>query len=88
MQDGLSNPGFIKRQMPPRSDKHANFRRLAQKRTDAVLDHLRKVANLASSNYEFEDSEVEKMFLTIEEGVDEARGRFRRSLNSRQRFAL
>ena len=74
--------------MPPRSEKHANFRRLAQARTDSVLEALRKVANLSSSNYEFEDSEVEKIFTAIEQGVEEARGRFRRGLNNRNRFTL
>ena len=76
----------IERQMPPRSEKHANFRRLAQARTESVLDALRKIANLSSPNYEFEDAEVEKMFSAIEQGVEEARGRFRRGLTNRSRF--
>lgn len=74
--------------LPPRSEKHANFRRLAQARTDSVLEALRKLSNLSSPNYEFEDSEVEKIFAAIEEGVDEARGRFRRGLSKRGRFTL
>jgi hypothetical protein len=41
-------------QMPPRSEKHKNFRRLAQARTDMVLEALRKLANLSSPNYEFD----------------------------------
>ena len=81
-------PRAIERQMPPRSEKHANFRRLAQARTEGVLDALRKIANRSSSNYEFEDAEVEKMFSAIEEGVEEARGRFRRGLINRSRFRL
>ncbi len=78
----------IERQMPPRSEKHANFRRLAQARTESVLEALRKLSNLSSPNYEFEDAEVEKIFATIEQGVEEARGRFRRGLNNRSRFTL
>jgi len=78
----------IERQMPPRSEKHANFRRLAQARTDRVLEELRKLANLSSPNYEFEDTEIEKIFTAIEEGVEEARGRFRRGLTKRNRFHL
>jgi hypothetical protein len=76
------------RQMPPRSEKHANFRRLAQARTDSVLEALRKLANLSSPNYEFADAEVEKIFSVIEESVEEARGRFRRDLSKRSRFTL
>ena len=45
---------------PTRSEKNANFRRLAQARTQRVLEViLRKLANLSSPNYEFEDAEVE-----------------------------
>jgi hypothetical protein len=78
----------IERRMPPRSEKHANFRRLAQARTDRVLEELRKLSNLSSPNYEFEDAEVERIFAAIEEGVEEARGRFRRGLTKRNRFTL
>jgi hypothetical protein len=74
--------------MPPRSEKHANFRRLAQARTESVREALRKLANLSSPNYEFTDAEVEKIFTEIEKGVDEARGRFGRGLNKRTRFTL
>ncbi|HZK91141.1 MAG TPA: hypothetical protein VFC56_13425 [Stellaceae bacterium] len=74
--------------MPPRNEKHANFRRLAPARTERVLEQLRKLANLSSPNYEFDDSEVEKVFAAIEEAVEEARGRFRRGLNKRSRFTL
>jgi hypothetical protein len=78
----------IVRQMPPRSEKHANFRRLAQARTESVREALRKLANLSSPNYEFTDAEVERIFSAIERGVDEARGRFRRDLTKRSRFTL
>jgi hypothetical protein len=84
----LSSQKAIERKMPPRSEKHANFRRLAQARTDSVLEALRKLANLSSPNYEFEDAEVEKIFGAIEQGVEEARGRFRRGLSNRSRFTL
>ena len=78
----------IERKMPPRSEKHENFRRLAEARTHQVLEALRKLSNLSSPNYEFEDSEIEKIFSAIEQGVEEARGRFRRDLNKRGRFTL
>jgi len=74
--------------MPPRSEKHANFRRLAQARTEGVLEAVRKLSNLSSPNYEFEDAEVDKIFEAVEQAVEEARGRFRRGLNNRTRFTL
>ena len=78
----------VGRQMPPRSEKHSNFVRLAQARTERVLEDLRKLTNLSSPNYEFDDAEIEKIFDTIEEAVEEARGRFKRGLNKRNRFLL
>jgi hypothetical protein len=79
---------YGRRKLPVKSEKHDNFRRLAQGRTSQVLEALRKLSNLSSPNYEFEDSEVEKIFATIEDAVEEARGRFRRNLNKRRPFSL
>ena len=74
--------------MPPRSEKHANFRRLAEARTEKLLEGIRKLANLSSPNYEFEYAEVKKIFDTLQEGLEEAHGRFRRGLTQRRRFTL
>jgi len=49
---------------------------------------VRKLSNLSSPNYEFEDAEVDKIFEAVEQAVEEARGRFRRGLNNRTRFTL
>jgi hypothetical protein len=68
--------GDVRVRMPPSSEKHANFRRLAQARTERLLRDLRKLENLSSPNYEYEDAEVEKIFDTIQERVEEARGSF------------
>lgn len=88
MLSEIANHRGIVRQMPARSGKHANFRRLAESRTESVLEALRKLANLSSPNYEFEDGEVERIFEAIEQGVQEARGRFRRDLTKRGKFRL
>ena len=74
--------------IPPRSEKHANFRRLAEARTGRVLEYIRKVENLASPNYEFEEAEAEKIFDTIQERVAKAHDSFRRRLTKRDRFTL
>ena len=74
--------------MPPRSDKHAKFGDLAPKRQEGVLEAIHKLANLSSPNYDFEGAEVEKIFKTIQERVEEARGRFLRRLTKRARFTL
>jgi hypothetical protein len=74
--------------MQPRSERHANFRRLAEARTERVLEDIRKMENLASPNYEFEEAEVEKIFDAIQERVEKARDSFRRRLTKRARFTL
>jgi hypothetical protein len=74
--------------MPPRSEKHANFRRLAEARTERVLEDIRKLENLASPNYEFEETEAEKIFDTIQEHVAKAHDSFQRRLTKRTRFTL
>ena len=53
--------------MPPRSEKHANFQRLAEKRKEQIREAYRKFGNLSASNYEFTESEVLKMFDTFRE---------------------
>jgi len=58
------------------SEKHANFQRLAEARLSGMLEGLRKLANLSSSNYEFEEDEVHKLFNTIEERLADVRSRF------------
>ena len=74
--------------MHPISERHANFRRLATARTDRVLEDIRKSENLASSNYESEEAEEEKIFDTIRDCLDKARDTFRRKRMKRSRFTL
>ncbi len=74
--------------LPPRSEKHANFQRLLPGRTENVLEAIRKLTNLSSPNYEFEEAEVEKIFDTLRERLDEACARFRRRLTNLSRVTL
>jgi len=64
------------RRLPP---KRENFRRLAAKRTLKTLDEIRKIGNLASSNYEYDHAEVEKIFSSLEVALQQTRGLFRKS---------
>jgi hypothetical protein len=72
--------------MPSRSEKHRNFQRLLPDRTERILDAIRKLKNLSSPNYEFEEVEVEKTFDTLRERLEEAHATFRRRLTRRSRF--
>ena len=69
-------------------DRHANFRRLAPPRTESVLEALRKLSNLSSQNYAFEEAEVDKIFDAIKRATDDARISFRRVSKQKRRFSL
>lgn len=52
---------------PPNESKHEKFKRLATKRTNAVVNKLRILGNLSNqANYEYSEEEVRKIFSTIE----------------------
>lgn len=68
--------------------KHANFRRLAEARTNGVLEALRKLSNLASPNYEYEEAEIEKIYATIEAALVDGRARFAKTTRSKPSFSL
>ncbi len=72
----------------PSESKHDKFRRLATTRTQSVVEALRKLSNLSSSNYEFKNPEVKTIFEEIEKAVEKARGHFRRDLKGRVSFTL
>jgi len=57
--------------------KHERFKRLATKRTNAILDKLRLLGNLSSkSNYDYSDDEVNKIFSAIESQLKIAKVKF------------
>jgi hypothetical protein len=62
--------------MPPRKPvpegetKEQRFRRLANYRTNSILNELRKLGNLSNKRvYEYADEDVERIFDAIEKAV-------------------
>ncbi|WP_304737637.1 hypothetical protein, partial [Dubosiella newyorkensis] len=54
--------------MADNKDKEGNFKRLAESRTNKVIDMLMLIGNLSNkSNYSYTQDQVDKMFNTIEE---------------------
>jgi len=54
------------------------FRRLATKRTNEVLDRLRILGNLSNrTNYRYSEEDVEKIFTTIYETIEDIEARSR-----------
>lgn len=56
---------------------HENFVRLAESRVNNAIKTLRLIGNLSNrSNYSYSDTDVEKIFRTLERELKNARSRF------------
>lgn len=70
-------------------EKREKFKRLAESRTNKVIDMLGLIGNLSNqSNYEYTAKDVNKIFSSIEKALDVQRERFNSSLSKRRRFKL
>jgi CHASE1-domain containing sensor protein len=59
------------------SSKRAAFKRLAEKRTNAVLQRIRVLAHCSNRYvYEYSQADVERIFGAIEQELEKARLRF------------
>jgi hypothetical protein len=79
--------------MPPRrpvsafETKEQKFRRLANYRTNLILDGLRKLGNLSNQqNYEYAGEDVERIFASLEKALSETKGLF--TSRKRRSFSL
>jgi hypothetical protein len=66
-----------RRPVPVGENKAEKFERLANLRTNQILDGLRKLGSLSNRNhYEYSEDEVKRIFATIEEAMADTKGRF------------
>jgi hypothetical protein len=66
-----------RRPVPVAETKAQKFERLANLRTNLILDGLRKLGSLSNRNhYDYSEDEIRHIFNTIEEAVADAKGRF------------
>jgi hypothetical protein len=69
------------------SAKRSNFVRLAERRTNAVLDKLRILGNCANRNaYDYSDEDVSAIFNAIDEELKTVRAKF--ASTTRREFTL
>lgn len=62
--------------------KGENFKRLAENRTNKIINMLNLLGNLSNtSNYEYTDEQVRLMFDTLEKELDIQRQKFKRKSN-------
>ncbi|MDM8158004.1 hypothetical protein QUV96_10215 [Amedibacillus dolichus] len=58
-------------------EKKQNFKRIAEKRTEKIIDDLRLLGNLSNtSNYEYSSEDVEKIFNTLSNELMTVRSKF------------
>ncbi len=74
-----------------KTTKHKNFKRIAEARTEKVLDMLDLIGNLSNSSfYEYDEKEVKAIFDAIEEAVKENKLKFNKKNKKKgnRRFVL
>ena len=73
------------------SVKKENFKRIAENRTNKILAMIELLGNLSNSSfYEFNEEEIDKIFSTIQEGLNNQRNKFTilNSSKKKKRFEL
>ena len=70
-------------------NKKDNFKRLAEARTEKVLDMIDLIGNLSNTSfYEYSDEQMENIFNAIQKELDKQKELFRKNKNSKKRFEL
>ncbi len=63
--------------MSGKETKRDRFVRIAEARTNKILNQIRLVGNLSNKNvYEYVDDDIEKIFAAIEEEIEKQREKF------------
>lgn len=62
--------------------KHQKFVRLAEGRTNRIIDSVRSLAKLANKNhYDYSNDEVQKIFAALKNEIDEAKSTYTAALS-------
>lgn len=71
------------------TQKEENFRRLAENRTNKIIDMLHLLGNLSNtSNYTYTEEQVEAIFTAIEQELNEQKNRFVIKQEKKRKFRL
>lgn len=69
------------------SAKLNRFKRIAERRTNKILNDLRLLGNTANKQlYLYSDADIDKIFMTVENKVAEVRGKFKK--RTEEKFKL
>lgn len=70
-------------------DKKANFIRIAEARTNKIIEGITLLGNLSNTSYyEYTPDQIEAMFSAIQEELDNQRKRFADSGPKKKKFRL
>lgn len=71
------------------TQKEENFKRLAENRTNKIIDMLHLLGNLSNtSNYSYTEEEVKSIFSAIEQELEVQKNRFVIKQETRKKFRL
>jgi ABC-type Fe3+-hydroxamate transport system substrate-binding protein len=75
--------------MPNNESKHDKFVRIAEARTNKIVDMIRLLGNCSNKKaYEFNKEEVSKIFNHLEKELKMAKGRFDEVQEKEKKFRL
>ena len=70
-------------------DKKANFIRIAEARTNKIIESIALLGNLSNTSYyEYTPDQIEAMFSAIQEELDNQKRRFADSRPKKKKFRL
>lgn len=69
--------------------KQDNFKRIAEARTNKIIDLISKLHNLTNASYyEYSNEQIDAMFDAIQMELDRQREEFQKETKSKKRFEL
>lgn len=74
--------------MAPGESKHDKFKRLATKRVTNAIKKIEIIGNLSGSGYEYANEEVDKIFSTLQQTLDNTKASFSKKKAEEKKFEL
>ena len=69
--------------------KRDNFKRIAENRTNKIIELISKLQNLMNpSFYEYTEKEIDSIFNAIQEELDRQKESFKKNINRKKKFKL
>lgn len=82
-------PNYAYNQGMDTSTKKKNFKRIAEARTQKVLDMIELIGNLSNTSfYEYTDEEIEMIFNEIQKALRDNKEKFKNNGKTKRRFTL